>query len=258
MSRKTNIEVRPWLEGQTLMRKMVILAAMVLLAVGLFPAAAQGSLCRVDLSPVTALLTRAQAAAAAGDEAAALALIDRADDLLAAAENRCDLPVVAVTAELGNEFAGDGFTLRLPQGWSANADATGSLLIGSSPEAANAMAAAEPALGSGQSGMLIAFGTPAQLSGGALRQGDLDALARYYQIVLGGQYLLRGTPGFYVLDGKPAAQMEFSGSNFEGHVVIIESSPGLYAVVAAAAPRAEAGLLLPVTQAVAASIMPSA
>jgi hypothetical protein len=240
------------------MRKSLILLALVLLVVGALPAAAQSSLCRVDLSQVTALLTRAQAAASSGDQAAALALINRADDLLAAAENRCDLPVVEMTAELGDEFAGDGFTLRLPQGWSANADATGSLVIGSSPEAVNAMAAAEPELASGQAGMLIAFGTPAQLSGGALRQGDLDALARYYQIVLGGQYLLRGAPNFYVLEGKPAAQMEFSGSNFEGHVVIIETSPGLYAVVAAAAPRAEAGLLLPVTQAVAASIMPSA
>lgn len=248
------------LEGRMLMRKTLILLALVLLlAVGLVPAAAQNSLCRVDLSEVNALLTRAQAAASSGDQAAALALINRADGLLAALEARCDLVSVAVSAELGDEFAADGFTLRLPAGWSANTEtAPGSLLIGSTPEATASMSNAEPALAGGQSGMLIAFGTPSQLTGGTLRAGDLEALARYYQIVLSSQYLLRGAPSYYLLEGKPAAQLEFSGTGFEGQTLIIETSPGLFAVIAAAAPRGEAAALLPITQAVATSIMPSA
>lgn len=241
------------------MRLKLVLLVFALLVVGTLPIAAQNGLCQVDLSQVNALLTRAQAAASSGDQAAALALINRADGLLAALETRCDLPTVELSAGLGEAFTGNGFTLHLPPGWTADTEAAaGTLLIGSTPEAAALMAGAEPALPGGQAGMLIAFGTPAQLSGGTLRTGGLEAVARYYRIVLSSQYLLRGDPTYYLLDGKPVAQMEFSGVGFEGQTLIIETSPGLYAVVAAAAPRGEAGDLLPITQAVAASITPAA
>lgn len=238
--------------------KLALLIGM-LLIVGVLPAAAQNSLCQVDLSQVNALLTRAQAAASSGDQAAALALINRADDLLAALEMRCDLPVIEASVDLGETYAGDGFTLRLPVGWAADTEAAaGALLIGNTPEAAALMAGAEPALASGQAGMLIAFGTPAQLSSGTLRAGGLEAVARYYRIVLGSQYLLRGDPIYALLEGKPVAQIGFSGTGFEGQTLIIETAPGLYAVVASAAPRGETGDLLALTQAVAASITPAA
>ncbi len=240
-------------------RSLILLALALVLALGILPAAAQNSLCQVELSQVNALLTRAQAAASSGDQPAALALINRADGLLAALETRCDLPAVAVSVELGDEFVANGFSLRLPIGWASDTEtASGSLLIGSTPDAARAMADAEPSLTAGQAGMLIAFGSPSQLSGGTLRTGDLESLARYYQIVLSNQYLLRGAPTYYLLEGRGVAQIEFSGVNFEGQTLIIETSPGLFAVVAAAAPRGEADALLPTVQAVAASIAASA
>lgn len=239
------------------------LVLLLLLALGLaaLPAAAQNSLCEVDLSTVTALLTRAQAASASGDAAGALALVNRADSLLATLENRCDLPAVAASAELGDSYSATGFSLRLPPGWAVDAEtaaASGGLLIGSTPDAARTMANAEPALPAGQAGMLIAYGTPATISGGALMGGDLEAVVRYFQIILSSQYLLGGDPAYLLLEGRAAAQLAFSGAGFAGHLVIVEPAPGVFAAVAAAAPRGELNALIPAAQAVAASIAPAA
>lgn len=245
------------------MRKLSVLL-LVLLAVGVVvaPASAQNSLCNVDLSEVSALLTRAQAASATGDQAAALALVNRADALLATLENRCDLPAVTTTAELGDLYtAAGGFTLNIPQGWAADADtasASGGLLIGSSTEAARAMADAEPTLSPGQAGMLIAYGTPSAISGGNLRTGNLEAVTRFFQIALGSTYLLEGDPAYFLLNGRSAAQLGFSGTGFEGQALIVEPTSGQFAVVAAAAPRGELNALIPTLQAVAASIAPVA
>ena len=245
------------------MRKLSLLLLVLLIAGAVvLPASAQNSLCDVDLSEVSALLTRAQAASAGGDPGAALALVNRADALLAALENRCDLPEVTVSAELGDLYtAAGGFTLNLPPGWVVDAEtaaASGGLLIGSTAEAARAMAEAEPTLAGGQAGMLIAYGSPAAISGGSLRAGDLEAVTRYFQIALGSTYLLEGSPSYFQMDGRSAAKLGFSGAGFEGQALIVEPTPGQFAIVAAAAPRGELNALIPTLQAVAASIAPAA
>lgn len=241
---------------------IVILAALAgILGVADRPTAAQNSLCDVDLSEVSALLTRAQAAAASGDAAAALALVNRADERLAALLNRCDLPSVTVETPTGEMASGAGYTLSLPAGWSVNANsaaAGGALLIGSTPEAARAMAEAEPALAPGQAGMLIVYGPPAQITNGTLRAGDLEAITRFFQIALGSQYLLDGDPTYLLLNGRAASALTFAGGTFEGQALIVEAAPGQFAVVAASAPRGELNALLPTVQAVAASIAPAA
>lgn len=239
----------------------LVLLALLVIGGAVAPAAAQNSLCDVDLSDVSALLTRAQAAAASGDPAAALALVNRADRLLAAVENRCDLPQVTADAPLGEPYtAAGGFTLNLPSGWAVDAEsaAGGGLLIGSTADAARAMAQAEPALPAGQAGMLIAYGSPAALTSGTLRAGDLEAVTRFFQIALGSTYLLEGDPAYILLNGRAAAQIGFSGAGFEGQALIVEPSPGVFAVVAAAAPRGELNALIPTLQAVAASLAPVA
>jgi hypothetical protein len=241
---------------------MVILAALAgLLGAAARPVAGQNSLCDVDLSEVSALLTRAQAASAGGDAAAALALVNRADERLAALLNRCDLPAVTVDAPTGETVTGAGYTLTLPAGWSVNGEAAaagGALLIGSTPEAARAMAEAEPALAPGQAGMLIVYGPPAQITNGTLRAGDLEAVTRFFQIALGSQYLLEGDPVYLTLNGRAAATVTFAGGGFDGQALIIEVAPGQFAVVAASAPRGELNALLPTVQAVAASLAPAA
>lgn len=245
------------------MRKLsLVLLALLVISAAIAPASAQNSLCTVDLSEASSLLTRAQAAAFSGDPAAALALINRADALLAALENRCDLPEMTADAALGDAYtAAGGFTLNLPPGWAVDAEtaaASGGLLIGSTTEAARAMADAEPILAPGQSGMLIAYGSPAAISGGTLRGGGLEAVTRFFQIALGGTYLLGGEPTYFLLNGRPAAQLGFSGAGFEGQALIVEPSSGQFAVIAAAAPRGELNALTPTLQAVAASIAPAA
>lgn len=245
------------------MRKCgLLLLALLIIGAAVIPASAQNSLCKVDLSEAASLLTRAQAASAGGDQAAALALVNRADALLAALENRCDLPEVTASAESGELYtAAGGFSLNLPPGWAVDAEtaaASGGLLIGSTAEAARAMAEAEPALPAGQAGMLIAYGTPAAISGGTLRAGDLEAVTRFFQIALGSTYLLEGNPTYLLLNGRSAAQLGFSGAGFEGQALIVEPAPGQFAIVAAAAPRGELNALIPTLQAVAASIAPAA
>jgi hypothetical protein len=242
------------------MRRLLLLLVLIgLLVVAIAPASAQNSLCRVDLSEVSALLTRAQAASAGGDPASALALVNRADALLAAIENRCDLPEVTVTAAAGDAYTANGFTLNLPPGWAVDADTaanSGGLLIGTSTEAARAMSAAEPALPPGQAGMLIVHGSPSAITNGALQSGDLEAVTRYFQIALGSAYLLEGDPNYFMLNGRASAQLGFSGAGFEGTVILTETAPGRFAVVAASAPRGELTALAPVAQSVAASITP--
>ena len=252
----------PLTEGHSMRYASLALVALLLAGLVALPASAQNNFCKVDLSEVSALLTRAQAASSSGDPASALALVNRADALLATLENRCDLPVVTPDVALGDAVtAPDGFTVSLPAGWVADAEtaaASGGFLIGSTAEAARTMADAEPALAPGQAGMLIAYGTPADVSFGTLRSGDLEAVTRFFQIALGSTYLLEGDPAYIQLGGRPAAELGFTGGDFEGHVIILEAAPGQYAVVAASAPRGELNALIPTVQAVAASITPAA
>lgn len=206
-------------------------------------ASAQNSLCQIDLSSVTATLTRAQAAAARGEPDQALALIAQADEALSTIESRCDLPTITPEVELEETFTStDGsFAVQYPAEWSITQSANGSsIVVGTDSAAVDTLQTAEPTLTSGQQGVLIVFGTPTVIAGNQPVESSLDGVLRYFQAQLATLYLMRGGPQYFLLDGRLAAQFEFAGTGFDGLMIIVELAEGSqYAVVAGAAAKGE-------------------
>lgn len=243
------------------MHQRSLILVLILLAALPFSLQAQGSLCQIDLGDVNAMLTRAQAAAAGGDPERALALIQQADQALAAVESRCDLQVVEPDVELAEVYTAQDstFSLRYPAEWvvgsSANAN---SVTLGTDENAANALQTAEPNLTAGQGGALIVFGTPVQVAGGATTvQRSLDGIIDHFAAQLAASFLVRSERDVYVLNGRAAASLDFTGNAFDGMIIVVEFVEGRqYALVAGAAPSGEIADLEPTLQAISASITP--
>lgn len=208
-----------------------------------FAVSAQNSLCQIDLSSVTATLTRAQAAAARGEPGQALALIAQADEALNRIESRCDLPTVTAEVDVEETFVSEdtGFSIQYPVGWSLIETASGSsIIIGTDDAAVETLQTASPSLNAEQQGALIVFGSPTVVAGNQPVDASLEGVSRHFQSTLATFYLVRGSPQYFMLDGRVAAQFEFTGDGFDGLMVIIELEPGRqYAVVAGAAAKGE-------------------
>jgi len=223
------------------MRKVIVICCFTLLMP--FAISAQNSLCQIELSGITATLTRAQAAAARGEPDQALALIALADEALSVIESRCNLPIVSSEVELEERFvSGDGgFEIQYPAAWAITQSANGnSIVVGTDSAAVDTLQTAEPTLNPGQQGVLIVFGTPAAITGTQPADPSLDAVIRYFQAQLASLYLMRGGPQYFLLEGRLAAQFDFAGTGFDGLMIVVELVEGRqYAVVAGAAAKGE-------------------
>jgi hypothetical protein len=223
-----------------------------------FAVHAQNSLCRIDLSGVTAALTRAQAAAARGEPDEALALIAQADRALSIIETRCNLPTVASEVELEQTFvATDGsFSVSYPSGWTVSpAGVPTSISIGTDSEAATALQSATPNLNAGQRGVLVVFGTPATLTANQSPSPNLEGVIRYLQAQLASMYLVRDSPQFFLLDNRLAAQFDFTSDGFDGMMIVVELVENRqYTVVAGAAAKGELEDFRPTIVSIAASV----
>lgn len=242
------------------MHRRALLLVFVLCALFPLSAWAQGSLCQIDLSDVNAILTRAQAAAARGDPERALALIQQADEALAAIESRCDLEVVEpdVTLEQVYTSPDDTFSVRYPEGWIVGSSAGGSsVALGTDESAASALEAAEPQMSAGQQGALIVFGTPAEVAGSVAVERSLDGIVSHFAAQLAANFLVRSSGEVFILNGHPAASLEFTGQAFDGLIIVVEHGEGRqYAIVAGAAASGEIAEFRETLQAIAASVTP--
>lgn len=220
------------------------------------------SLCQFDVSNAVALLTRAQAAAARGEDGIALDYIAQADTLLNTINTFCDLAEAPTPETLPQQItAGEGertFTIGYPEGWVAQptpGSTLGSVTLASDAEAAALMTQLNPPLGAGQAGFLVLVGTIPQFTNNTVQTGTLETLTRYYQVVLGQQFLLEGAPELFLLNGRAVGALNFVGDSINGTVRIVELVPGeRYGVLAGAAALGEGAALLDLANAVAASI----
>jgi hypothetical protein len=237
------------------MRKALLVCCFILLMP--FGVSAQNSLCQIDLSSITATLTRAQAAAARGEADQALALIAQADEALNLIESRCDLPTITAAGTLEETFVSDdaSFAIQYPAGWSITPSENGSsIVVGTDSAAAETLQTAEPTLNPGQQGVLIVFGTPAVITGNQPVDASLEGVIRYFQAQLATFYLVRGSPQYFMLNGRLASQFEFTGDGFDGLMIIVELAEGTqYAVVAGAAAKGELEEFRPTIESMAAS-----
>jgi hypothetical protein len=238
------------------MRKMMVVFCFIWFASS--AVSAQNSLCQIDLSTVTATLTRAQAAAARGEPEQALALITQADGALNAIEVRCNVPVVVPEVELEETYTSSdaSFSVGYPAGWVANQSANGgSVTIGTDEEAATTLQTAEPSLNPGQHGVLIVVGAPDAITGNPSIESSLEGVIRTFQSQLAAVYRVRDNPEYFVLDTRPAAQFDFAGAGFDGLMIIVElDENGQYAVVAGAAATGELDDFRPTITSIAASV----
>lgn len=223
------------------MQRVILVCCLILL----LPVAvsAQNSICQIELSGITATLTRAQAAAARGEPDRALALIAQADEALGDIQSRCDLPTTVAEVELEEIFASsDGsFSVSYPLDWAITQSEDGnSVVVGTDSAAVDTLQTAEPSLTAGQQGVLIVFGTPAGVTGNQPIDPSLDAVIRHFQAQLATLYLMRGSPQYFMLEGRLAAQFDFAGTGFDGLLIVVELAEGRqYAVVAGAAAKGE-------------------
>jgi hypothetical protein len=240
------------------MQRRVLLFVLLLCALLPLSAQAQGSLCQIDLSDVNAILTRAQAAAAGGDAEDALALIVQADQALAAIESRCDLIVVEPDIALEQIFTSQDntFSVRYPADWVVGSTPSiGAVTLGTDENAANALQSAEPNLAAGQRGALIVFGTPAEVAGSAAVERSLDGIISHFASQLAASFLVRSSDDVFVLNGRAAGSLEFTGEAFDGMIIVVEIVEGSqYALVAGASASGEIAEFRETLQAIAASV----
>lgn len=236
------------------MRKAIVVGCLVLMMP--FAVSAQNSLCQIDLSGVTAALTRAQAAAARGEPDQALALIAQADEALDLIESRCDLPAITVEVNLEETFISNdgGFSIQYPADWERVETPSGtSIVVGTDSTVVETLQTAQPTLEPGQQGALILFGTPAVIAANEPIDASLEGVIRYFQAQLASIYLMR-SPQFSLLNGRLVAQFEFAGDGFDGLMIIVEIAEGRqYAVVAGAAAKGELEAFRATIQSMAAS-----
>lgn len=233
-------------------------ALLIALLSGVVTVQAQGDWCQIDLSGVTATLTRAQAAAARGEPDQALALLAQADAALADIETGCNPPTVTPEVALGAVYTAvdNSFTVQYPEGWfTLPSSATNSVSLGTDQAAAAAVAGADPNLTSGQRGALVLVGSPAQLTNSITTERSVEGIRRFFQTQLSSVYLVRAPEPSYALGNHLAANLDFSGATFDGLMVVVELEAGRqYAVVAGAAAKGELASFTPTLLSIAASI----
>lgn len=242
------------------MKKILLFTLAVLLLVTVVsPAVAQES-CVTDLSPVAALIMRAQALASSGDINGSVAQMREARAALAAIQSACAEANIAPIVLLDGEFAmpGGAFTFNYPLNWTTgttqrpNAD-TLVQPMGNSARAAEQALQAEPLLAPGETAAFVAignrqaFGMQADSTPADILNGIIAALPDNYSAEPVNEV---------IINNLPAATARYSGPGFDGYLVarIASQELGLVAQVAGITPTGELEPLIPVIDAIARSV----
>lgn len=241
------------------MKPLLTLFALLLAFTIALPAVAQTT-CVPDLSPVTAQLMSAQALASSGDTAGSLAAVREARAALAAIQSACADAGVTPTLLLEGEFAdpSGAFVFNYPLDWvtgTAQRPNANTLVqpMGNSSRAANQSLQAQPLLNTGEVSAFVATGNRATfgLSAEQTMVDLVNAIIASWPEGFSAEPVAETT-----INGLPAATLRYTGTGFEGYLVVRVVSPelGLIAQVAGVAPQGELDPLIPVIDAIARSV----